>query len=112
MRKHTPTPWLIAGEDKCFVYALGSQGTNAFWANVQAAGPERIEYTEKVANALLIAAAPDLLLACEEAMRLIELLEVLARSDADIYKHELRGDAELFRSRIAPAIAKATGEPA
>lgn len=58
------------------------------------------------------AAAPDLLLAAQEAMRLVELLEVLAGSHADIYKHELRGDAELFRSRIAPAIEKAIGDAA
>lgn len=61
------------------------------------------------ANGRLMAAAPDLLLAAQEAMRLIEQLEIMANSAADIYKHELRGDAECFRRRIAPAIEKAIG---
>ena len=52
----TPREWLIAGEDKSFVYSLGPHGTNAFWAHVQAAGPERISEAEKGANAKLIAA--------------------------------------------------------
>jgi hypothetical protein len=57
--KHTPGPWLVA--NKTFVYALGPQGTNVFWAHVQAAGAERAEEAEIAANARLIAAAPTLL---------------------------------------------------
>lgn len=59
--KHTPGPWLIAGEDKSFVYALGPTGQNSFWAHVQAAGQDRVSPNEKAANATLIAAAPDML---------------------------------------------------
>lgn len=105
MSEHTPAPWLIAGEDKCFVYALGPQGTNAFWANVQAAGPERIEYSEKVANALLIAAAPDLLKALRDML------------SGWRYIHQSHGDLygvgwDRAQDKAEAVILKATGEPA
>lgn len=58
MSKHTPGPWLTAGEDKAFVYALSPNGINSFWAHVQTAGQDRISDTEKNANARLIAASP------------------------------------------------------
>ncbi|HWT40991.1 MAG TPA: hypothetical protein VN081_07060 [Dongiaceae bacterium] len=55
-------------------------------------------------------AAPDLLEASQEAIRLIEWLEILGKDGTEIYKHELRSAAEQFRSQIEPAIRKATGE--
>lgn len=59
--KPTPGPWLISSEDRAFVYALGDEGTNSFWAHVLTAGPERVSREECAANARLIASAPDLL---------------------------------------------------
>jgi len=61
-------------------------------------------------NARLIASAPNLLEAAQEAMRLIDLLEIISKDGVEIYKHELRGDVELYRKRILPAIQKAKGE--
>jgi hypothetical protein len=61
MSKHTPGPWLIAGENKTFIYALGPMDTNVFWCDVQAAGKEMAEKPELEANARLIAQTPRLL---------------------------------------------------
>lgn len=93
---HTQAEWLIADEDKSFVYALGPGGTNLFWAQVQAAGPEKISAEEKASNARLIAAAPDLLDALQEA------------------KHMFAGEypGHPTTERIFAAIQKATGAPA
>jgi len=90
--KHTPGPWLVA--NKTFVYALGPQGTNVFWAHVQAAGAERADEAEKAANARLIAAAPTLL----EALR-----AVAHRVQCSSY-----GMGEDIAAIVAPAIALAT----
>lgn len=56
--KHTPGPWLIAENSPTFVYALDSVGHNEFDLNVQGRGQFRERH---IANARLIAAAPDLL---------------------------------------------------
>ena len=71
--KHTPAPWQI--DDKTFVYALGPGGTNKFFLSVQAAGPERIGEREKESNARLIAAAPELLAALQEVVRVCKANE-------------------------------------
>lgn len=57
--------FLIAPEDKTFIYALGPGGTNTFFCQVQSAGPERISKAEKEAVAALMADAPALLGALE-----------------------------------------------
>ena len=72
MSKHTPGPWLIAGENKTFVYALGPMDTNVFWCDAQAAGKERAGKSELEANARLIAQAPRLLDALEQIADYIE----------------------------------------
>lgn len=59
--------FLIAPEDKTFIYALGPGGTNTFFCQVQSAGPERISKVEKEAVAALMADAPELL----EALKVI-----------------------------------------
>ena len=74
---HTPGPWKV-GADEPFVYALNDAGTNRFFAGVQAGWlteggtnkPEdkRTSHDEVMANARLIAAAPDLLAALEELL--------------------------------------------
>ena len=97
--KHTPGPWLIAPEDKAFVYALGPGGTNSFWAHVQTAGRERIERAETEANAHLIAAAPDLLAE----------LRNIAEADPAKWEPDVRGQfREWAQSRARAAVAKAT----
>lgn len=88
MTKHTQEEWLIAGDNGDFVYALGPNGGNKFWAAVASAGSDSISAEEKAANARLIAAAPDLLAA------LIDLVE----------GHSMGG-----AKRGRAAIAKATG---
>jgi hypothetical protein len=100
--KHTQGPWLIAGEDKSFVYALGPIGTNKFWANVQAAGPEKIGQEEKEANARLIASAPDLLIC------LMALDECYCEAGNELSKAE-RHQHRLVLIDVRAAIAKATG---
>lgn len=98
MSKHTPAPWLIAPEDKTFVYALGPGETNRFHAHLQAAGPERVSREELVANARLIATAPELLAALEDAEAIL----------AQLYNQDYAVDVELKAARAA--IAKATGD--
>ena len=66
--KHTPGPWLIAEGDGTFVYALNGQGFNRFDIKVQG---QKAPLDEMAANARLIAAAPDMLAACELAERFI-----------------------------------------
>jgi hypothetical protein len=92
--KHTPGPWLIAGEDATFVYALGPVlKSNIFWAHVQAAGPERASREECKANARLIAAAPELLAALEK-----------------VWSEGVIPDGfALLQDQVCDAIAKATG---
>ena len=64
--KHTPAPWKV-GQDKTAIEASGAIIARIFhWAN---------QYTpihESHANAKLIAAAPDLLIALREAVEIIE----------------------------------------
>ena len=74
---HTPGPWKV-GEDEPFVYALNNAGTNRFFAGVQAGWlteggtnkptDVRTSHDEIMANARLIAAAPDLLEALEKLL--------------------------------------------
>lgn len=52
----TPGPWLIADGDRSFVYALGPDGTNSFWAQVESAGHRRLDDWERAATAGFIAA--------------------------------------------------------
>lgn len=88
--KGTPGPWLLS--DKT-VYALNEDGYNRFSALVQDAHTDDQELR---ANAILIAAAPDILDALQYA------LETLKDCDMDLFHNVIEvGDA---------AIAKALGE--
>lgn len=99
----TPREWLIAGEDKSFVYSLGPHGTNAFWAHVQAAGPERISEAEKGANAKLIAAcSPENIAALlAEIDRLREQLSTALMDGHDMAKNEYRDEIERLTALLA-----------
>ena len=88
--------WLLAGEDKTFIYALGPGGTNTFFCQVQSAGPERISKAEKEAVAALMADAPALL----------DALEGLVKDIPSAMDYE---DAAVSKARAL--IARHRGEP-
>lgn len=104
MSEYTKGPWLLAGEDQTFVYALGPHGTNVFWAHVQAAGSERASNSEKVANARLIAAAPELLEVLES---LWDVVDVAIQSGD--WQVDGARDPEAELNRAARVIKKAQG---
>lgn len=83
--KATPGPWLTAGEDKAFVYALDC-GTNRFWAPIQSAGPNRADRKEIEAVAGLMVATRNLLpelIALWEAVN-VGLESASGKSDRDL----------------------------
>lgn len=92
----TPGPWTIPNEEVEVLVIVGSDGTaifNAYRDTTNAVGDERL-----MANARLIAAAPELL----------GLLQRLRQWD------HLNGvaDGPYWQAEIDTAIAKATGAPA
>lgn len=99
MGKHTHTEWKWDGRD--FVYALNAEGSNRFFCGIQGGwstqGRTRTDGDELIANARLIAAAPDLL----EALNAL-----LSRAKKEIADPEDVG--EVYQAERA--IAKATGE--
>jgi hypothetical protein len=102
--KHTPAPWLLAGDDKTFVYALNEQGYNRFSAHVQPGhvGPMVWTSTQEIAaNARLIAASPEIL----EALKAVHLDAVhLGANEFAISRATV--------DKVTAAIAKATGAAA
>lgn len=69
-KKHTPGPWIIYGKG-CAVYNAELKKVIAHTAFKGTATPI-IEVTEEIAaNARLIAAAPELLLGCKEALAVL-----------------------------------------
>lgn len=67
---HTPGPWKLADDSIPFVYSLNSKGYNQFWAGLQSNfDGASANKAELLANANLIAAAPDLLEALERLLR-------------------------------------------
>jgi hypothetical protein len=98
--KHTPAPWLIA--DSNFVYALhdhkGRQ-VNRFSAAIDHYPSQGGTAEEGLANARLIAAAPELL----EALQMLMPQAPNAWAENDPYDVAMWGNAQA-------AIAKATGK--
>ena len=100
---HTPGPWLVADTT---VYSLQSDGhvlVNRFSAHVQTGvgrDAQRTPPAELEANALLMAAAPDMLAALRDAALQIEYLH-------EKFQETGSGNAVLFT--INAAIARATG---
>lgn len=106
--KHTPAPWQI--DDKTFVYALGPGGTNKFFLSVQAAGPERIGEPEKEANACLIAAAPELLAACQAFSKMYgRLWDTVAPEGGGFLGADSVKKYDEIHAQMSAAIAKAIG---
>lgn len=88
--KHTPGPW-NHGEDG-FVYSPCGKYTLAdpHYAD--------LDIDEREANARLIAAAPELLAACEQALKVV-----------DAHRRASGGDGDITAALIRSAIAKAKG---
>ena len=63
--------WLIAPECRTFIYELGEKGTNRWFCQVQAAGPEKASLQECAEVAALMADAPALLDALECLLKLL-----------------------------------------
>jgi hypothetical protein len=106
---HTPGPWRLTGTT---VYALNVDGTNQFTARVegglieQSQGFARTSEAEVVANARLIAAAPDLLAVAMEIYRFSLVIESAVRNG------DPANDDGVFGAlmKVRTAIAKATEE--
>ena len=88
--QHTPGPWAFRLEAvRTVIYHTADIGEKAIAVGAGS-------YPDHVANARLIASAPDLLEACEAAL---------------IFIANTRGKpAELYRGKLRKAIAKARGE--
>jgi hypothetical protein len=106
-RQHTPGPWSLSdsfdrverrvqhGDDPALVWGIAS--------GINSAHPDYLPRSEQIANARLIASAPDLLAALEKALESIEGQAELLRHCGAAYGI----GATLAQARAA--IAKATG---
>ena len=103
--KHTKGYWERNGT---FVYALNDKGFNRFDCNVQGTNAPR---EELLANAQLMAAAPDLLTACENALEIVAGERIVY--DAFPPKNELAKIHEeyvrKYEKELEVVIAKAKG---
>jgi hypothetical protein len=109
MSKHTPAPWVIDDDNRTYVGIAGEFADGHNYAIIaETATHSLIGVREAIANARLIAAAPDMLEALEK------LLEY-EPSDRSEFRSDPKGDREFqtakadFASARA-AIAKAKGE--
>lgn len=84
--KHTPGPWNVAENDSCCIMAKGKHIATAFDTD-----GGRSESRRGMRNARLIAAAPELLEACREGLRLLEInLEYNRGKVSDLLKAAIR----------------------
>lgn len=100
MSKHTPGPWWL-GRDPCHYDSLtsisGGSDSNGGIRSVAEVGGHDVDEAE--ANARLIAAAPDLLAACEAA-----LVQVTRDNDErGVPTNEHRGTQWMLEAAIAKA---------
>jgi len=114
--KGTPGPWVANGEDRAVVETLlfcgdvsplisGDGGYRGDIASIQSCnhiGPHGISRAEAAANARLIAAAPDLLEALQEAAHALNIARLVM---ADKEARDIAGE---FVAKAEAAIAKAT----
>lgn len=107
MSKHTPGPWtmLPAEDDVPYIRVRGTRlGCRFKVANALFVAGHPAEQAEAIANARLIAAAPDLLGALQDLdARLRECMRDQITA-AEAYDSS-------YQSIVAEAIQKATGEP-
>lgn len=95
MSAHTPGPWRI---DKLGPWVEADDRVEGSVADCDVG---RWEEAQRIANARLIAAAPDLLAACEFAAAVLSVVRALAKDDPR---------DRIALDRCAVAIAKARGE--
>jgi hypothetical protein len=102
MSKHTPGPWQVNHWDHLQVCDSSDERGCAPIAHIVKTGEPKPR-AEDIANARLIAAAPDLLEALKGAAFLLEAVSPSAeRVGCDAYKYEA--------AKLRALIAKATGE--
>jgi hypothetical protein len=105
--KHTPGPWWVEGGDP------DAASWAARWPNIHADGYEVVgaqglygDYDTDMANARLIAAAPDLLEALRDFSAYVHAEQ--SATDGDVRYSNTQINRLVFKARAA--IAKATGE--
>ena len=103
--KGTPGPWKIMS-DSPEGFEIESEHESSFWAFVSYDTPE----AERMANAQLIAAAPELLSDLKEAAQLLRNYEKLHRRkgtiDGFVKADRNRAWAEQFEATIAKALGE------
>ena len=106
MAEHTPGPWFVFPNGHCVGGPTGllDADPNEKTAGVAMCGMRLRTEEEIEANARLIAAAPDLLAACEDYLRELQSWSESNTPPTDSTMAELR-------QRTADAIAKAKGKP-
>ncbi len=103
MNKHTPGPWY---RDGTTVYALNPQNFNRFSAQIHGAHTPQ---SELEAVARLVAAAPELLEACQAFSRLYaRLWDVVEPSGSGFLSPESVKEYDAIHELMNAAIAKAT----
>lgn len=101
MSQHTPGPWQIQGEEiHSAEYVLGA---------VYGIDDYSEEDTEADANARLIAAAPELLQACQELIRAY-VEEYILREEVGLGDEEMEMAQARAARQARTAIAKARGQ--
>ena len=107
---HTPAPWACfndhpnpdTAESLTHIRAVAA-GSEPRWMRKDIADIYGCTNPEQLANAHLIAAAPDMLAVCEESYQLVTLLLDIASVELEMDLVELLGD------NLAKAIRKAKG---
>ena len=113
MSGHTPGPWEVLDEDRRCVYRLGENGFNIFSLSLVNGGSheESAPHEEQVANARLIAAAPELLEACQWFIKQLDdgvLVRDISRDGEPGWPMRMLGFTGALAKAVA-AIAKAEG---
>lgn len=108
--KHTPGPWM-AVRDSGFRHRIqtsGDKGTLAYMTARPFAHSANFSCQQIADNARLIAAAPELLAACQKALQELRgIAEWTVTERAPLRRQELEGISER-RAELSAAIAKAT----
>lgn len=113
MGAHTPGPWVtrlqrgIDADCPATIEIGQPSGERLFVTAVQPKDGDVELAPRNAADAMLIAAAPDLLAKCEAAL---SIYDETARTYEDAYEALFKGGASEFWESVRAAIAKARGE--